>query len=137
MNKKIERLFADYEKAFTELDLKKTATFFSDTFISAGPKGTISASKKNFLEKAEKAAQFYRSIGQTSAKVLSILETPVSDQYTLAKVHWGVTFEKTGSEVIEFDVSYLVQETSTDPKILLFIAHQDEEEAMKKLGLLS
>ena len=52
-------------------------------------------------------------------------------------VHWGVTFEKTGEKPIEFDVSYIVQETDGDPKIILFISHQDEQEAMKKLGFVS
>jgi hypothetical protein len=64
-------------------------------------------------------------------------ETPISDQYSMVKVHWGVTFRKTGDRVIEFDVSYLVQNIGPEPKIILFIAHQDEEEAMKELGLMS
>jgi hypothetical protein len=55
----------------------------------------------------------------------------------MVKVHWGVTFRKTGGRVIEFDVSYLVQKIGPEPKIILFIAHQDEEEAMKELGLMS
>jgi hypothetical protein len=55
----------------------------------------------------------------------------------MVKVHWGVTFLKTGDRMIEFDVSYLVQKTGPEPEILLFIAHQDEEEAMRKLGIVS
>jgi hypothetical protein len=47
-----------------------------------------------------------------------------------------VTFQKTGDKLIEFDVSYLVQKTVPEPKIILFIAHQDEEQAMKDLGLM-
>jgi hypothetical protein len=53
----------------------------------------------------------------------------------MVTVHWGVTFQKTGDEPVEFDVSYIVSETGSEPKIILFVAHQDEEEAMKKLGL--
>ena len=53
----------------------------------------------------------------------------------MVTVHWGASFKKTGDEFIEFDVSYIVQETGDEPKIILFIAHQDEEEAMKELGL--
>ncbi len=135
MNRKIEQLFAGYEKAFSDLDFKKSASFFADTFISAGPKGTIAQNKKEFEEKAEQASEFYKSVGQTSAKLLSMSETAISDAYTIVTIHWGVTFRKTGSEVVEFDVSYLVQLTGEEPKIILFIAHQDEEEAMKKLGL--
>ena len=32
-------------------------------------------------------------------------------------------------------MSYIVQETGSDPKIILLISHEDEETAMKKLGL--
>ena len=53
----------------------------------------------------------------------------------MVTVHWAVKFEKTGEQVIEFDVSYIVQETNDMMKIILFISHEDEEEAMKKLGL--
>ncbi len=53
----------------------------------------------------------------------------------MARVHWGVTFKKTGDKLIEFDVSYFAQETGTDPQIIMFIAHQDEQQAMQDLGL--
>ena len=54
----------------------------------------------------------------------------------MVKVHWGVTFKKTGDKLIEFDVSYFVQKTGPEPKIIMFIAHQDEGKAMKELSLL-
>jgi hypothetical protein len=85
---------------------------------------------------ASKAAEFYRSVGQTSAKILSMDENPISNEYSMVKVHWGVTFKKTGNKLIEFDVTYFIQKTGSEPKIIMFIAHQDEERAMKELGLL-
>ena len=137
MDPSLKRLFDAYEKAFNALDMKKTAEFFADSFISAGPKGSIANSKTEFLQKAEQANAFYKSVGRSSARILSLEETPISDQYSMVKVHWGVTFRKTGNRVIEFDVSYLVQKTGPEPKIILFVAHQDEEAAMKELGLMS
>jgi hypothetical protein len=131
---KLEQLFKKYEKAFAKLEFEKIAELYSDTFISAGPKGTITQNKNDFLGKAKQASEFYRSIGQNSAKILSKRELPISNDYTMVTVHWGVTFEKTGDEIIQFDVSYIVQETGNEPKVVLFIAHQDEKEAMKKLG---
>jgi len=131
----VKKVFSEYEKAFSALDMKKSAEFFADTFISAGPNGTITNSKKELLE-GQKAADFYRSVGQNSAKILSLDESPITDQYSLVKVHWGVTFKKTGHKPIEFDVSYLLQKTGEKPKIILFIAHQDEQKAMQQLGLL-
>ena len=89
----------------------------------------------NTLFQPGQEAEFYKTIGQTSARILSADETPISNEYSMVKVHWGVTFNKLGDKLVEFDVSYLVQKTGTEPKILMFIAHQDEEKAMKELGL--
>jgi len=133
----IKRLFSEYEKAFSALDIEKSAGFFSDTFISAGPRGAIAQSKAEFLKLAQQAAQFYRSVGQTSARILSLDETPISNEYSMVKVHWGVKFKKTGDKLIEFDVSYFVQKTGPEPRIIMFIAHQDEQQAMQELGLMS
>ena len=136
MRGSIKKLFAEYEKAFNALDVEKQVPFFAQHFISAGPKGSIALGRDEFAKMATKAAEFYRSVGQTSAKILSMEETEISNEYSMVKVHWGVTFEKTGNKLIEFDVTYFIQETGPDPKIIIFIAHQDEERAMKELGLL-
>jgi len=132
----IKGLFAEYEKAFAALDLGKSAGFFADTFISAGPRGAIAQSKVEFIRLAHQAAEFYKTVGQTSARILSLQETAISNEYSLVKVHWVATFRKTGTRMIEFDVSYLVQKIGPEPKINLFIAHEDEKQAMKELGLL-
>ena len=132
----IKKLFEEYEKAFSELDIEKQAGFFSDTFISAGPRGAIAQSKSEFLKLADQAAEFYRKVGQTSAKILSAEETTISNEYSMVKTHWGVTFGKTGDKLIEFDVTYFVQKSDPEPRIIMFIAHQDEQKAMQELGLV-
>ncbi len=132
---KIEELFTGYEKAFNELDIEAIAQYFDDTFISAGPKGTIAQSKDDFRMNARQASEQYRSLGQNSAKILSKGISSISDQYAIVTVHWGITFEKTGDKVTQFDVSYIVREIGNAAKVVMFISHEDEEEAMKKLGL--
>ena len=136
MTESVKKLFEEYEKAFAALDIEKTAGFFADAFISAGPRGAIAQSKAEFLKLSHQAAEFYKSVGETSAKILSMDETPISNEYSMVKAHWGVTFEKTGDKLIEFDVTYFVQKTGPEPKIIVFIAHQDEQKAMQELGLL-
>jgi hypothetical protein len=135
MDKRIEALFRDYGKAFSELALQDTAQLYAATFIAAGPKGIISQTRKEFLANAAKAAEFYRSVGQKSAKALAMKETWYSKNYAMVTIHWGVTFE-TLDKPAEFDVSYLVQLTDDPPRIILFISHEDEAETMKRLGLL-
>ncbi len=58
-------------------------------------------------------------------------------EYSMVKTHWGVTFKKTGSKLIEFDVTHFIQNIGPEPKIIMFIAHQDEQKSMQELGLLS
>jgi hypothetical protein len=135
-DKSIKELFSKYEEAFAALDMTKSAGFFAETFISASPKGAIAQSKTGFLNLASQAADFYKNVGQTSARIISADETPISAEYSMVKVHWGVTFKKTGARLIEFDVSYFVHKAVPEPKIIMFIAHQDEQQAMQELGLI-
>jgi hypothetical protein len=132
----IKTLFKEYEQAFNALDVEKQVPMFTEHFISAGPKGSIAQSRDEFAKMARQAAEFYKSVGQTSAKILSMDETAISKEYSMVKVHWGVTFKKTGEKLVEFDVTYFIQNPDTNPKIIMFIAHQDEEKAMKELGLM-
>ena len=136
MTDAIKKLFEEYEKAFNALEVEKQVPLFAEHFISAGPQGSIALGRDEFARMASKAAQFYRSVGQTSAKILRIDESAISNEYSMVKVRWGATFEKTGNKMSEFDVTYFIQKTGHEPKIIMFIAHQDEESAMKELGLL-
>ena len=131
----LDNLFRDYEAAFDKLDLKTISGYCADNFISAGPGGSIAQSRKEYEKKAELAIKFYKSVGRNSARIISKRVMPICNEYTMVVIRWGVTFEKTGSKQIEFDVSYIIQETDIDPKIILLISHEDEEVAMKKLGL--
>ncbi len=93
-NDPVLKMFTEYERAFAALDMEKNAALFADTFISAGPRGVIAQDRAEFLKLADKAAGFYRSIGQTSARILALQETIISREYSLFRVHWGVTFRQ-------------------------------------------
>lgn len=85
--KKLEKLFKDYEQAFNKLDIAAIAQHYADTFISAGPKGTIARDKKDFLSWAKQASDMYKSIGQKSARILNKKIIPISDEYAMVTVH--------------------------------------------------
>lgn len=135
MDPRIETLFADYGKSFSALEMRRVAGLYAEHFVAAGPKGVISQGRDEFLNNADKAAEFYRRVGQEAATLLSAKETWFGKFFVMVTVHWGVRF-KALTKLVEFDVSYLVQLTDETPKIVLFISHEDEEEAMKSLGLL-
>jgi hypothetical protein len=131
----LDTLFKEYETAFDKLDVKTISGYCADSFISAGPKGSITQSRKGYEKKAEKATEFYKSVGRKSAKIISKRVMPICNDYSMVVVRWGITFDKTGNKLIEFDTSYIIQEIGNEPKIILLISHEDEEAAMKKLGL--
>lgn len=131
----LDVLFKQYETSFDKLDIRSLSDYCAESFMSAGPKGTITQSRKEYEEKGEEFVKFYRSVGRKSAKIISKRIMPISDCYSMVVVRWGITFEKTGSQLIEFDITYIVQLTGNDPSIILFISHEDEETAMKRLGI--
>ena len=130
----LDTLFKEYETALDKLDVKTISGYCADSFISAGPKGSITQSPKDYEKKAEQVNKFYKSVGRNSARIISKRVMPICNEYSMVVVRWGITFNKTGNKLIEFDISYIVQETGSEPKIILFISHEDEETAMKKLG---
>ena len=131
----LDNLFKEYETAFDKLDVKTISGYCADSFISAGPKGSITQSRKDYEKKAEQATKFYKSVGRKSAKIISKRVMPICNDYSMVVVRWGITFDRTGNKVIEFDTSYIIQEIGDEPKIILLISHEDEDEAMKKLAL--
>ena len=138
MDTTTKHLFSEYEKAFNKLEIEKQVPMFAEHFISAGPKGSIAQGRDEFLKMSHQAADFYRSVGQTGARIVSMKESEIGPQYSMVTVHWAATFKKLGDKPVEFDVSYFVQKTDpNNPKIIMFIAHQDEDVAMKELELQS
>ena len=131
----LDTLFKEYETAFDKLDVKTISGYCADSFISAGPKGSIAQTRKGYEKKAEQTNKFYKSVGRNSARIISKRVMPICNAYSMVVVRWGITFDKTGNKLIEFDTSYIIQETGSEPKIILLISHEDEEVAMKKLGL--
>jgi hypothetical protein len=131
----LETLFKEYETAFDKLDLKKISGYCADSFITAGPKGSKTQNRKDYEKKAEQTNKFYKSIGRNSARIISKRVMPICNDYSMVIVRWGITFDKTGNKLIEFDRSYIIEETGSEPKIILLISHVDEEAAMKKLSL--
>ena len=126
-------LFKQYEAAFNKFDPEIITGYCADTFQSAGPQGTISPTRTDFLDKASKSRYLYKRIGRKSARIISQRMIPICERYSLVVVRWGVEFEKMGSSLIEFDVSYIVYE-GAEPKIILLISHENEESVLNKLG---
>lgn len=131
----LDTMFKEFEVAFDKLDVKTISGYCANNLISAGPKGSITQSRKDFEKQAEQANKFYKNTGRNSAKIISKRIMPICNEYSMVVVRWGITFDKTGNKLKEFDRSYIIQETGDEPKIILIISHEDEEATIKKMDL--
>ena len=131
----IDRLFSQYESAFDKLDMRTLSGYCADNFMSVGPKGSITQSRSEYENVADEAIKFYQNIKRNSARIISKRVMPICNEYSMVVVRWGMTFEKTGERLIEFDKTYIIQEIGSAPRIILLISHEDEEAAIKRLGL--
>jgi ketosteroid isomerase-like protein len=96
---KIRLLFAEYEKAFSSLDMARVADFYADSFISASPNGRrVVQNDEAFRSGLEKGAEFDRGIGMNSGQILSLTRDDITDQYSLVKVPLGLQVREDGRQ---------------------------------------
>jgi Domain of unknown function (DUF4440) len=113
------------------------AALYAPTFVVGGPTGSQAfTNDARFLDWLRQVGEFNREHGMRSLSVFTIDEVTLSPLHTLATVTWGAQFEKHGERVIEFEISYLLEKADGSWKILSYIAQSDQNEEMKKEGLL-
>jgi hypothetical protein len=118
-------------------DAERLAGFYAPVFIVAGPKGSASfPNDGDFLRWLRGVFAFNRRSGMQSMQVVNVREHRISDTHATFTVTWGTRFAKTGDRVVEFDITYLLEDAGSGRKILAYVAHTDQEEEMRRLGVL-
>jgi hypothetical protein len=116
---------------------EKLADFYDASFLAAGPQGVAAFQNDDaFLGWLRQVHQFNAQTGMTALEAIDVRDTPISNDYALATVRWGARFSKTGEELIEFEISYLLRLTGGGPKVAAYISHEDQEAVMRSRGLL-
>lgn len=137
---KIEQFFEQYEKGANNFDPDLISSQFATSFMGADPNWAVCFQNDEAFKKAiPERKQFFQSIGFRSARVIEVFETPISEKYTMAKVHWHMIFEKTPGEPQDFKfyITYFLFEDGTGPKVVFYISHDDEQKVMREAGLIS
>lgn len=141
----IEVFFKDYEKTFQnsingeKVDARKVAAFYADTFVQAGPKGTVAVrNDKKFLDAVPKAYEFYNQLGAIFMKIAKEEITILDEWHAVVKIHWKSDYQKKdGKKVtIDYDVHYFVQQHDGSLKIFSFVSG-DEEKLINESGLMT
>ena len=135
----ISAFFARYEEGANTFDPELMASLFTDEFMAGGPDGVSCGRNDEALREAfVQRKAFFGTIGFRRAKVLDIASTPLDARYTMARVHWQLTFEKRQGEPrdFRFHITYFLHDPGTGPKVAFWISHEDERKVMREAGLI-
>ncbi len=129
--------FEEYAQANDQNDLTSIAGFYADSFMAAGPKGSVTfTNDQHFVEWLRQLQEFNKQTGMKQMQIVNFEQTSISDDYQAAIITWGAKFPKTGDELITFDITYFLNVKQTTPKIIMYVSHSDQEDLMREKGLL-
>ena len=116
---------------------RRSANFYSENFIAAGPSGSIAfKNDKKFLTWLKQVQKFNYQSGLQDMRVNKISSSPIGEFYTQAKVRWAARFKKTKKELVKFEITYVLYHPTENLKIVMYISHEDPGELMKKKQIL-
>lgn len=128
----IQAFFDTYAAAFNASDIEVIAGSYAPGFIMTSATGAAcNTNDAQFHDRLKKAAGFYQHIGMYSAKIAAFSENVLDAHHSLVKIQWEL-FREDGSELVNFDVSYLVRKGDNGPEIVLVIPHNEAENMQQK-----
>lgn len=131
--------FARYEEGANTFDPELMGSLYMAEFMAGDPNG-VSCGKNDDKLKAAfvQRKSFFESIGFKRAKLLNVDATPLDARYTMAKVHWQMTFEKDPGKPLDFRffITYFLFDPGSGPKAAFWISHEDEQKVMRDAGLI-
>jgi len=134
----VPRFFQNYELLISNDDIPSLVSLFEDVFLAAGPQGAKSVRAEDFALALPKRKQLFDKLGCQSTALVSLHETVLDDHYALAKTKWRMTFHQpSGNQEVLVDSTFLLNMGRPDPKILLYLAHQDIMQILKDRGILT
>ena len=137
---KIEEFFTRYEAGANSFDPDLMSSLYTDEFMAGDPNGVSCGRNDQSLGEAFiRRKEFFQQIGFKLAKILHVEATPLDEKYTMAKVHWHMTFEQQPGRPLDFTffITYFLYDPGTGPKAAFWISHDDEQRVMREAGLIS
>ena len=137
---KIEEFFARYEEGANSFEPGVVSSLYTAEFMAGDPDGVSCGRNDEALRDAfVRRKAFFHEIGFKRAKILHVEVTPLDEKYTMAKVHWHMTFEQRHGHPLslKFFITYFLYDPGTGPKAAFWISHDDERRVMREAGLIS
>lgn len=135
----IEEFFARYEKGSNSFDPDLMSSLYTAEFMAGDPNGvSCGRNDQELRESFVKRKEFFQQIGFKRARILHVEATSLDEKYTMAKVHWHMTFEKQQGHPLDFKffITYFLYDQGDGPKAAFWISHDDEQRVMREAGLI-
>ena len=127
--------FEGYAADGDRKDPSPLAARYGAAFLAAGPAGSATyPNDAAFLDWLRQMRAGNRAAGLVSMRVAATREVPLGEAFALVTVTWEATYRAAADRPIRFELSYVLT-TAGEPKVLAFVAHEDQEEAMRREGL--
>ena len=138
-----DRFFVRYADAYNrslegEVQDMAIREHFAPVFIAAGPQGVNSGpNDDSFSATLKEAYAFYRKLGTRRMTVRQVKTLPLDATHYVCRVYWRADYVKRDDTpvTIDFEVTYMLETTSGQPKIFAFVAG-DELAMYREHGLL-
>jgi len=134
----VRKFFSDYVKAADSLDLGFLGSAYGDSFLFAGPSGTQTVKRDDFLRVLPRRKEFFVGAGLKSSLIQSLQETRLDDSYVMVKTRWSMRFEKLDAPpaLVESSATYVLRREGDSVRIVFQLDHQDLAQRIRDLGLM-
>ena len=143
METAVRNLFARYQRFFNraldgDVDLDEGASFYASAFIAASPAGVVAGKNDDQLGRImEQGYKRYRATGTKEMRMRDVRLSPMDEHHCVAHVAWTAIYARQDAPdiSIDFDVHYLVQKLTGEPKIFGWVSG-DEQALLKEYGIV-
>ena len=137
LNAEVIEFFEGYEKANTNFEPQRIATFYADVFMFGAPQGVQSVKKEDFVRVLPRRKEFFKSVGLVSSKVESLEASKLDSKYVLAKVTWKMRFEDSTRNSVDSQsfATYILLAVGDSFQIVFQLDHQDLMKKVQDLDL--
>lgn len=133
----VEDFLYDYARHSDEGNVAELAACFGETFIAGGPQGAKAVRASDFALALPKRYEMFERMGCRKTELIGIDEQRLDGRFVSARTRWRLTFERAGLEPLaaEVESTYLVDAGVEPVRILVYLAHEDIFEKLKKQGI--
>jgi hypothetical protein len=126
-----------FERTAHPEDIAALASCYADTFLVAGPDGTMVVKREDFALALPRRKKMFDEMGCRSTKLGSAVVTRLDDRYAMAQTTWLMGFAHGAGEMSEVSVgSTFVLDTKNELKIVLYLTHQDIRTVLRERGMI-